>query len=135
MKFMHLSNLMPKLVHMENETIMATPAARFGSYLMEYLLLIVTLGIGWLVWSLIVWKNGTTPGHQVLKQVIVDEKTKQPLSWGRMALREVLFKGFVGAFLAIISFGVFFLVDSLFVTRDDRRTIHDRMSGSLVIQR
>jgi uncharacterized RDD family membrane protein YckC len=131
---MHLGNLPPKLVHMENETIMATPGARFGSYLMEYLLLIVTLGIGWLVWSLVVWKNGTTPGHQVLKQVIVDEKTKQPLSWGRMALREVLFKGLVGAFLAIISFGVFFVVDSLFVTRDDRRTIHDRMSGSLVIQ-
>jgi uncharacterized RDD family membrane protein YckC len=119
---------------MENIKSLASPGARFGSYLMEYVLLFVTLGVGWLVWSLIVWDKGTTPGHQVLKQIIVDEKTQEPLSWGRMALRELVFKGLVGAFLALITFGIFFIVDSLFVTRDDRRTIHDRMSGSLVIQ-
>jgi uncharacterized RDD family membrane protein YckC len=51
-----------------------------------------------------------------------------------MALRELIFKGLIGAVLAAISFGIFFIIDSLFVTRDDRRTIHDRMAGSVVIQ-
>jgi uncharacterized RDD family membrane protein YckC len=119
---------------MDTQKTLASPGARFGSYLMEYLLLFVTLGVGWLIWSLIVWDKGTTPGHQVLKQTIVDEKTHEPFSWGRMALRELIFKGLIGAVLAAISFGIFFIVDSLFVTRDDRRTIHDRMAGSVVIQ-
>ncbi|MDQ6697220.1 MAG: hypothetical protein M3Z46_07150, partial [Actinomycetota bacterium] len=33
---------------------------RFGGYLLEGLLLVVTLGLGWLIWSLIVWNKGQT---------------------------------------------------------------------------
>ena len=110
-----------------------TPGARLGAFLMDALLSVVTLGIGWLIWSLIVWGKGTTPGHQVLKQKVVDEKTGQTFSWGRMALRELVFKGLVIWVGSFFTFGILWVVDSLFVVREDRKTIHDMVSGSVVV--
>jgi uncharacterized RDD family membrane protein YckC len=114
---------------------LASAGARLGAHLMEGLLALVTLGIGWIIWSLVEWGKGTTPGHKVLKQYIVDEKTGETFSWGRMALREVIIKGILCGVLYVVTFSVFYFVDSLMVVRDDRRTIHDRISGSLVVQR
>ena len=114
---------------------LASAGARLGSYLLESVLAVVTLGIGWLIWSFIVWGKGTTPGHQILKQYVVNEESGETFSWGRMAMREILVKQLLCGLLAIFTFGIFFLVDSLMVTRDDRKSIHDRISGSVVVQR
>jgi uncharacterized RDD family membrane protein YckC len=114
---------------------LATPGARLGAYLLEGLFVLVTLVIGWIIWALIVWGKGTTPGHQVLRLYFVNEKTGQTATWGHTALREFVMKGLVGGFLSVITFGIYFIVDSLFVVRPDRRTIHDMLSSTLVVQR
>lgn len=113
----------------------ATPGVRLGSFLLECLLAVVTLGIGWIIWSLIVWGRGTTPGHQVLRLYVVDAKSGRTATWGHMALREFVMKGLVGGIASSITFGVYFIVDSLFVVRDDRKTLHDLMSSTSVVQR
>jgi uncharacterized RDD family membrane protein YckC len=114
---------------------LASPGARLGSYLLEALLAIVTLGIGWLIWSFVLWGKGTTPGHKVLRQYVVNEKTGKDFTWGQMFVRELLNKGILLPLLSVFSFGIVYLVDSLMVTRDDRKTLHDRISGSIVVQR
>ena len=114
---------------------LASAGARLGSFLLEIVLAFLTLGIGWLIWSLIVWGRGTTPGHQILKQYVVNEESGANFGWGRMLVRELLVKQLLCGLLAAFTFGVFFLVDSLMVTRDDRKSLHDRISGSLVVQR
>jgi len=114
---------------------LASPGARLGSYLLEAVLAIVTLGIGWLIWSFVLWGKGTTPGHKVLRQYVVNEKTGADFTWGQMFVRELLIKGILVPVLSALSFGIVFLVDSLMVTRDDRKTLHDRISGSIVVQR
>lgn len=114
---------------------LASPGARLGSHLLEGLFAIVTLGIGWLVWSFVIWGQGTTPGHKVLRQYVVNEKSGLPFSWGQMFVREFLIKGLLVPVLSFLSFGVVYLVDSLMVVRDDRKTIHDRICGSVVVQR
>ena len=114
---------------------LVSAGARLGSHLLEGLFVVVTLGVGWIIWSFIAWGRGTTPGHQVLKQYIVDEKTGETFGWGKMAVREFLIKGILCGFLYIVTFSIFYWVDSLMVVRDDRRSIHDRISGSLVVQR
>src|SRR5206468_6518647 len=45
---------------------LASPGKRFGAYLLDLLLIIVTLVIGWLVWLFIDWGKGQTPGKQLL---------------------------------------------------------------------
>jgi uncharacterized RDD family membrane protein YckC len=81
------------------------------------------------------WSEGTTLGHKIMGLSIVDEKTKVPFSLGRMLLRELVIKGLVCSFISIFTLNIFFIIDSLFVTRDDRKSIHDRMAGSLVVKR
>jgi len=129
------ANSQPVGAQSANGEPLATPAVRLGGYLLEFLLLVVTLVIGWIIWSLIVWSKGTTPGHQVLRLYIVDEKTGKTATWGHMALREFVMKGIVGSVASTLSFGIYFVVDSLFIVRPDRRTLHDLMSSTQVVQR
>jgi uncharacterized RDD family membrane protein YckC len=65
----------------------------------------------------------------------VSEKTGKEFTWGQMFVREFLIKGVLVPLLSAFSFGIVYLVDSLMVTRDDRKTLHDRICGSIVVQR
>lgn len=122
-------------VHSSNGEPLATPAVRLGAYLLEILLIAVTFAIGWIIWSLIVWSKGTTPGHQILRLYVVDQKTGQTATWGHMALREFVMKGIVAIAASTVTFGIYFIVDSLFIVRPDRRTLHDLLSSTQVVQR
>lgn len=128
------SNLPAPLTSANGEPL-ATPAVRLGAYALEIVLVIFTLFIGWAIWSLVVWNKGTTPGHQIVRLYIVDAKSGRTASWGHMALREFVIKGIVGNFASAFTFGVYFIVDSLFIVRDDRKTLHDLISSTQVVQR
>jgi uncharacterized RDD family membrane protein YckC len=75
---------------------------RLGQLLLEYALFIVTLGIGYLVWFLIILGQGQTPGKQVLKLRVYDSTTGKPAKWGHMFIREF---GLLMA-VAVIAYGL-----------------------------
>ena len=77
------------LDHNELKFILATPQHRLGGYAVNSALAFVTLGIGWFVWSLIVWGRGQTPGHQILKMRVYSAKSNEPATWGKMFKRMV----------------------------------------------
>jgi uncharacterized RDD family membrane protein YckC len=68
----------------------AETGKRIGAFFMDALMYIVTCGFGYLVWDLIVWKDGQTPGKQILKARVYNATTGRPASWGLMALRQFL---------------------------------------------
>ena len=113
---------------------LASVQARLGSFLLDLGLMVVTLFIGWVIWNLYTWKTGQTPAKRLLRQVVVDVNTGEVFSWSRMALREFAVKGAAGNIVGGATSGVSFVVDSLFVFRQDRRTVHDLIVGSKVIQ-
>jgi uncharacterized RDD family membrane protein YckC len=123
----------PEIIDLEPQRL-ASIQARFGSALLDALLLIVTLFVGWVIWNLFTWKTGQTPAKRILKQVVVDAKTGEVFSWSRMALREFAVKGAAGNIASGATSGITFVIDSLFVFREDRRTVHDLIVGSKVIQ-
>lgn len=63
---------------------------RLGGYLLDIALAIVTLGIGWVIWSLIVWRSGVTPAKQILKMRVLAEVERNNATWGHMAIRQFL---------------------------------------------
>jgi uncharacterized RDD family membrane protein YckC len=123
----------PEIIDIEPQQL-ASVQARLGSFLLDLGLLIVTLFIGWAIWNLFTWKTGQTPAKRILRQVVVDAKTGEVFSWSRMALREFAVKGAAGNIASGASNGITFVIDSLFVFREDRRTVHDLIVGSKVIQ-
>ncbi len=117
----------------------ATPLNRFGAAILESVLAILTLGIGWFIWWLFLLGKGLTPARQILGLRIVDAKTMQPVSNGQAFLR-----GFVVYFLAFsalatalsfVLFGaglLFTLVSALLVFRSSRQTLWDQMTKTTV---
>ena len=116
---------------------------RLGGRAVDLAMYLVTFGIGWLIWSLVVWGQGQTPGKQILKMRTYDKSTGAPAKWGHMAIREFLipltlaFAFFpIAAALSLIPVlevqltaimilyvGIFAvqLLDALWILRGDRR--------------
>ena len=40
---------------------------RLGALVLDVLLAIVTCGIGWLIWSIVLWQQSTSPAKKLLK--------------------------------------------------------------------
>jgi hypothetical protein len=70
------------------------PEASFGRRLealvLTPLLLIVTLGIGWLVWSILEWRSGRTPSYRLLGLRVVRRTGGEPIGLGRSLARSGL---------------------------------------------
>ena len=110
-------------------TELASAGRRIGAYFLAIPLAIVTLGIGYIIWGLIVWGQGQTPALQVLGMRCWRTETNRIADWGWMALREV-----VGGIIEGLVFGIVGLVSFILMcTRPDRRTIHDMIAGTIVL--
>ena len=110
-------------------TVLANPGRRIGAYFLAIPLAIVTLGIGYLIWGLIVWANGQTPALQVLGMRCYRPEDNRVAGFWWMALRET-----VGVILDAILWIITELVSFIFMlTRPDRRTIHDLVAGTVVL--
>jgi RDD family len=111
---------------------LVSAGGRLGAVLLDGLLMVITLWIGWVIWAMITWSSGQTPAKKLLGHVVADANTGQPFDWGRMALREFCIKGILGWILGMITLSVYFWVDSFTVFGDRQRTLHDRMANSVV---
>jgi uncharacterized RDD family membrane protein YckC len=108
---------------------LASTGRRIGGYFLEIGLAIITLGVGYLVWSLIVWARGQTPGMQVLNMRCYRAEEHRVAGWGWMFMRQV-----VGNLIYFITFDIAFLVSCfMLVSRADRRTIADLIAGTVVL--
>ena len=63
---------------------------RLGALALDAVLMVVTLGIGWLVWALILWNEGQTPAKKILKLRTYSFETGTVATWGHMSVREFL---------------------------------------------
>ena len=147
----------PAITPTANSTT-ASRGLRFGGYLLESLLLVVTLFIGWVIWSLIVWGRGQTPAKQVLKMRVIDERTGRAAEWGRMAIREFVIpmiytvaylllilvsgsfddviNGTSSWYLVVVQivFFVISLADTLWIFRPEHKRLTDVLAGTKVIK-
>jgi uncharacterized RDD family membrane protein YckC len=108
---------------------LASSGRRIGAWFLAIPLAIVTLGIGYVIWGLIVWANGQTPALQVLgMRCWRPEDGRVPGFWW-MALREVVGRIAEG----ILSFITLLISLILMLTRPDRRSLHDLIAGTVVL--
>ena len=115
------------LLDQEGTVVMATRMSRFGSWLVNILLVFLTLGIGWIIWWFIVAPKGQNPGKAVVGlRVIKTDGSKA--TTGTMFLR-----GLVGAVLGLVS--IVGVVDALWMLWDkDAQTLHDKMAETVVVK-
>jgi uncharacterized RDD family membrane protein YckC len=108
---------------------LSSAGRRLGAYLLDGLLLVVTLGIGWLIWSLVAWSKGQTPAKQLMKMRCVKPDTGRVATWGSMALREIVGKGILG----MITFGITTIVSWFTILGASRQGVWDKVAGTVVV--
>jgi uncharacterized RDD family membrane protein YckC len=112
---------------------LASPGQRFGGLLLSVVLMIVTLGIGYFIWALIAWTNSTTPAKQVLGLRVVDARSGAPVTFGQMAMRQVVWTLVLG-FASSATAGIVGIVDAFFVFGTGRQRLLDKMANTLVVR-
>jgi uncharacterized RDD family membrane protein YckC len=119
----------PSGLALPDGTELASVGRRIGAYFLAIPLIIVTLGIGYIIWGLIVWGNGQTPALQLLGMRCWRPETNRVPGFWYMALREIvggIATGILGFITEITSF-------VLFVTGREHKAIHDYIAGTVVL--
>ena len=103
---------------------------RLGALLLDSLLFVVTCGIGWLIWSIVLWQQSTSPAKKMLNLKIVDINTGAPASMVQMLLREGLGKIVLSAITGIV--GIISAV--LILVVPSRQGVWDYISKTTVVR-
>lgn len=112
-------------------THLAGSGSRIGAALLDSLLMIVTLFIGWFIWSIVLWKQSTSPAKKMLGMTIVDANTGAPASMKQMVMREVLGKWVVGSVAGIASLASIIM---LWAT-PRKQTVWDYIGTTVVVKK
>jgi len=139
---------------------LASRGKRFGALALDALFYMITCGIGWFIWTLIVWKDGQTPGKQVLKMRTYGTVLARPASWGHMAIRNFLiplvvsiayipfyigaatydpYYGYGGDYYALqwignlVSFAFYVTSFVMFLNSSTNQTLPDRFAKTVVL--
>jgi uncharacterized RDD family membrane protein YckC len=109
--------------------VLASPARRLGGFLLEIVLAVVTLVVGYLVWWAMVLDKGQTPGKQVLGMRVLRLDRGGSAGVGLMLLREVVAKGLIGV-LSGLTLGI----ANLWLLWDSQRQeLWDKVAGTIVV--
>ena len=114
-----------------------------AAYAVAVLLFIVTLGIGYIIWSLVSWGDGQTPAQRLFGLRCWRPESSRPASRGEMALRQasgLLLNGelLLGVFILLIepartSVGDFFIGTVVLHDPHDalltQAPVHDERNG------
>ena len=96
---------------------------RLAGFLLDVALLVATLGIGYLVWALILYRSGRSPAKQLLGMRVIKLKDDRPAGWWRMVWREI-------AKLVMLTV----LVSAFWILWDyDNQELWDKFAETLVV--
>ena len=131
---------------------LASRKRRLAGFIIDQLILNFTLGLGWLMWFLIIAGRGQTPAKQLLSLCVVREDGRLA-SYGWMLLREIVVKfiifaapvlvlgvigvvvgGAAGTAFAFLSYAIALIVVPLWCVWDrNRQSLWDKAVRTLVI--
>lgn len=117
---------------------------RLGALALDAVLFTVTFGIGWMIWSLIVWGEGQTPAKKILKIRVFAADTQRPATWGHMAIREFLLMLAIGlgvGMLNLLTAGIlgsvaiiaWYVLEIVWYFTKGNRTLRDIFVKTLVV--
>ncbi|MEQ8148212.1 RDD family protein [Streptomyces sp. OP7] len=109
--------------------------SRFLAYLLNVVLMTVTLVVGWLVWAMVTWSNDSAnPGQKLMGLAIVKKDTGARLTWGEMFVRNFLLGGLVLGVLSTVTAGIVGLVNLFKIFGSEKQNLVDSMAGTVVVR-
>jgi len=94
----------------------ATPGKRFLAWALNWLIAAFSFGIVWLIWWIIIFKKGLTPGRQIMKLKVIDIRSLEEVSLKRVFIRGTILYFLLFNFICSILGSIFFGLGFLFLT-------------------
>ena len=128
-----------------NDAELASQGRRVAGAVLDGFLFVLTLGIGWVIWYLIVARGGQSPAKQLLRtRVIRDDGQSADLGWmliRDLVVRAIAFGAVNGVLVAVLGeqvggaiFGLTFVVAALWCVWDsDRQCGWDKIVRTRVV--
>ncbi|MGI9611225.1 MAG: RDD family protein [Acidimicrobiia bacterium] len=109
---------------------LSSPWIRLAAYLLEGILIVVTLIVGWLIWAALIGGTGQTPAKRMLSLRVIGANTLAPVGLGRMFWVRGILAPIVAFFAILFTLGIL-----LFMPFWDRRNqnIWDKVSNCYVV--
>jgi uncharacterized RDD family membrane protein YckC len=105
----------------------------FGSWLLDGILMIVTLVIGWFIWLIFTARTGQTPSKRLTNLYVINVASGRSIGTGDTWIREVIVKILVIGALSTVT-GLAWLIDAVWLFFDkNRQTLHDKVLGQIVV--
>ena len=139
-----------QLVDLPTGVGLSSAGRRLGAYVVDSVLLMfavvidVFIAVGgaaftgvallaWLIWTVVAWARGQTPGKQLLGMRTIRLRTGRRASWGIMFVREFLLKFLVFGILIWITFGLGLLTYFWLLWDARRQELWDKIVGTIVV--
>ena len=111
---------------------------RLGAAALDSVLMVVTFGIGWLVWALILWNEGQTPAKKILKLRTYSFESGTVATWGHMSVREFLIPLAVGivSYIPYIGWAIsiaYIVLEIVFYFTKGQRSFTDHWAKTAII--
>ena len=110
----------------------------FRAIVLVIVLTLLAFLVIFIVQMVLLATRGQTIGKIIMKIRIVDAQTGEHPGWARLILLRTIVNGLISGVLNAIPVvgqglgSLYFIIDSLFIFRADRRTIHDLIAGTRV---
>ena len=106
----------------------ASPVLRLFAHILDWILFFLLLGIGYIIWWLIVLGRGQTPGKQLMGIYAITTNGDRA-GWGTMLIRQVVK---IVAHTFVIGF--FADVILMLMDQEDNRSLSDRVAGTIIVR-
>lgn len=119
----------------EYAAILASPWQRLGAALLDGLLVLVTLIVGWLIWAIAsTFPHGQTPAKRMLGLRVIDLDTGTGAARGKMVVRDILIRWLAIGILSNLTLGIVGLVATLMIFSAYHLTLWDRWARTVVVK-
>lgn len=106
--------------------VLKSKASRLLCALLEVVLALVTLGIGYFIWQFFTYRTGQTPGKKLMGIRVITLNDGKALPFWMTLLREWIVKGFIGS----ITFGIAYI----WILFDDKnQALYDKVLNTIVV--
>ena len=115
-----------QVVNLPEGVVISSRGRRFLAMLLDFGLAIITLGIGWFIWSMFTFQTGQTPAKKIMGMRLMHMYTQESLGWGRTFVREFVIKGYI----AYVTLGLAYL----WILWDEKnQSLYDKVMSVLVV--
>ena len=117
-----------------NGLVLSSYGRRLVAHILDSVLFVALFVVGYFAWAAWSWGKGQSPGKQLMRMRVVDARTGDDVTWGRMFVREFALEIVLFSLASMLTLGLLGLIGTALIFAGEwRQTGWDRMAKTVVV--